>query len=330
MLMLKRGDVRALASMPETIEAMKTAFRELSAGRAISPLRTPIEIEESAGVSLFMPASVPVANALGMKIVSVFPRNQARGIPTINAIVALVDTETGEPVAVLEGGYLTALRTGAVSGAATDLLARRDSRVLVVIGAGAQAETQAAAVAAVRPIDRIIVVARSAERLQRFRTSLERNWPELIDRLETTTDVGVVAEADVLCAATTSKTPVFDDRNLKPGVHINGVGAFTPEMQEIPQETVVRARVVVDSFEAAWSEAGDLIKPVAAGLVTQDHYRTELGHVVSGEAPGRSDDGEITFFKSVGNAIQDVIVAKGIVERAKAAGRGVHFDLMGE
>ncbi|MCC6705059.1 MAG: ornithine cyclodeaminase, partial [Thermomicrobiales bacterium] len=215
-------------------------------------------------------------------------------------------------------------------GAATDLLARTDSRTLVVIGAGAQAETQAAAVAAVRPIERIIVVARSEESLARFSSLVARNWPDLVDRIETTTDHHAVSEADVICAATTSKTPVFDDADLKPGVHINGVGAFTPEMQEIPAETIVRARVVVDSFEAAWSEAGDLIKPVEAGLTTTDHYRNELGHLVASSAVGRQNAEEITFFKSVGNAIQDVIVAASIVKRAREQGIGTEFDLFAE
>ena len=330
MLLLNRGDVRALASMTETVELMKVAFRELSEGRAISPLRTPIEVEEHGGVSLFMPASVPAADALGMKIVSVFPDNPARGLPTIHAVVALVDASNGVPVAMLDGGYLTALRTGAVSGAATDLLARSDSSTLVVFGAGAQAETQIAAVAAVRPIERVIVVGRSQDGLKRFRSSFARNWPDLAELVETTTDHRSVQHADIVCAATTSKTPVFDDRDLNPGTHVNGVGSFSPDMQEIPAETVVRARVVVDSFEAAWSEAGDLIAPVKAGITTTDHYRTELGQIVAGTATGRSDEKEITFFKSVGNAIQDVIVAKRIVDRARESNIGTEFDLSSE
>jgi ornithine cyclodeaminase/alanine dehydrogenase-like protein (mu-crystallin family) len=316
--------------MPETIELMKTAFRELSEGRAISPLRTPIEVEEHGGVSLFMPASVPSANALGMKIVSVFPRNPENGLPTIHAVVALIDSSIGVPVAMMDGGYLTALRTGAVSGAATDLMARPDSKTLVVIGAGKQAETQAAAIAAVRPIERIVNVGRSEERLARFTRSFATHWPDLSDRVETTTNRGVVKDADVICTATTSKTPVFDDSELPDGVHINGVGSYAPDMQEIPSETVVRSRVVVDSFDAAFSEAGDLIKPVDAGLVSPDRYRTELGHLVAGTAIGRQDPLEVTFFKSVGNAIQDVIVARQVVTRALERGLGQEFDLQAE
>ncbi len=330
MLMLNRGDVRSLASLPETIEAMKTAFRELSEGRAVSPLRTPIENESLSAVTLFMPAFVPIADALGMKIVSVFPGNSSSGLPTIHALVALVDTGNGKPVAILEGGFLTALRTGAVSGAATDLLARPESKTLIVFGAGAQAETQVAAVAAVRPIERIVVIGRAGARLEGFQRSMSNHWPDLAGRIETSTDPRLVREADIVCTATTSTTPVFDDADITPGTHINAVGAFTPEMQEIPSATIARARVVVDNFEAAWSEAGDLIVPVNQGLTTTDHYTCELGHLVAGTSEGRTNSDQVTFFKSVGNAIQDVIVAKRIVERAHQLGLGIDFDLFAE
>jgi ornithine cyclodeaminase len=327
MLVLTRSDVRSIASMAEAIDLMKSAFRELSDGRAVSPLRVPIEIEDQEGVTLFMPAFVPVADALGVKIVSVFPRNLANGIPTIHAAVALVDSSNGQPIALMDGGFLTALRTGAVSGAATDLLARADSRTLVVIGAGAQGVTQAAAVCEVRPIERIIVVDRSDESLERFRDAIAREWSNVSATIETTNDASVVSEADVICTATTSKTPVYNDADLPAGVHINAVGAFTPEMQETPSQTVARARVVVDSFEAAYAEAGDLINPVNEGLVTTDHFRVELGHLVAGSAPGRSNEREITFFKSVGNAIQDVVVGRRLVDRALEAGIGQNIDL---
>jgi len=327
MLVLTRSEVRSVASMPEAIELMKSAFRELSAGRAVSPLRVPIEVAEQEGVSLFMPAFVPASDALGVKIVSVFPRNPAAGIPTIHAAVILVDVANGQPVAMMDGGFLTALRTGAVSGAATDLLARPESKTLVVIGAGAQGVTQAAAVCEVRPIERIVVVDPSEQSLSRYREAIAREWPALNDRIETTSDPSVVRQADVICTATTSKTPVYNDDDLRPGVHINAVGAFTPEMQETPSATIARATVVVDNFEAAYAEAGDLINPVREGLVTTDHYRRELGHLVAGSAPGRTAEDEITFFKSVGNAIQDVVVGQRLVEQAREAGVGHDIDL---
>jgi ornithine cyclodeaminase len=327
MLALTREDVRRLVPMPDAIALMKTAFAELSAGRAASPLRTVVPLPEVEGDALFMPARVPATNALGVKIVSVVKTNPARGLPVIHALVCLIDDETGQPLAIMDGTYLTALRTGAASGAATDLLARPDSRVLVAIGAGAQGATQIAAVCAVRPIERVIAVDVGEAALVRLRAALARDWPDLVDRLETTTDAAAVREADVVCTATTSKTPVFDDADLRPGTHINAVGAYTPEMQEVPAATVARAAVTVDAVEAALAEGGDLIAPLREGLVGRDHFVRELGMLVAGTATGRTRQDEITLFKSVGNAVQDVVVARRAVDRARETGAGTDVDL---
>ena len=328
MLVLTRSQVRELVPMPDAIELMKSAFAELSAGRTVSPLRTVIPNPELEGDALFMPAYVPAMDALGLKTVSVFRRNPDRGLPVIHAIVGLVDPETGQPLAIMDGTYLTALRTGAVSGAAADLLARPDSRVLAAIGAGAQGVTQIAAVCAVRPIERVIAVDVNEQALERLRESLRNDWPELEPRLETTTDSSVaLREADIICTATTSRVPVFRDEDVRPGTHISAVGAYTPEMQELPAETVARATVVVDSIEAALAEAGDLIIPLRDGLVSRQHFVRELGMVASGFAPGRASAEELTLFKSVGNAVQDVVVAKRAVDRARERGIGTEIDL---
>ncbi len=322
MLALSREDVRRLVPMPDAIELMKVAFRDLSAGVAIAPLRTAITVAPERADTLLMPAYVPSARALGFKVVSVFRDNPRRGLPTINALVCLVSDETGEPLAIMDGTYLTALRTGAVSGAATDLLARSEARVLVVFGAGAQGVTQAAGVCAVRDIARVIVVDPSPEARQRYQQVIEREWPNLARRIELTDDAGAVAEADIICTATTAAAPVFDDNMVKPGTHINGIGAYTPAMQELPPGTVARATVVVDQVEAALAEAGDLIKPLAAGLFGREHVSRELGQLVAGDVRGRETNDEITLFKSVGNAVQDVTVARRAVERAQAEGAG--------
>lgn len=328
MLVLNREQVRDLVPMPDAIELMKTAFAELSAGRTVSPLRTVVSLPGREGDTLFMPAYVPAMDALGLKTVSVFRRNPQRGLPVIHAIVGLVDPETGQPLAIMDGTYLTALRTGAVSGAAADLLARPDSRVLTAIGAGAQGVTQIVAVCAIRPIERVIAVDVHQGALARLRETMEREWPEIAARLETTTDTAAaVRAADVICTATTSSSPVFRDEDVRPGAHISAVGAYTPEMQELPAETVARATVVVDAIEAALAEAGDLIVPLETGLVTRDHFAHELGMVASGTAPGRTSDDEVTLFKSVGNAVQDVVVAKRAVERARERGIGTEIDL---
>ena len=326
MLVLNRGDIQTLVPMRDAIELMKVAFRELSAGRAQSPLRAVVPVDNRS-VSLLMPAYVPGANALGFKVVSVFEDNRTKGLPTISAMVCLIDETTGVPAAIMNGAYLTALRTGAVSGAATDLLARGDASRLVVIGAGVQGVTQAAAVAAVRPIERITAVARTEESLVRFRETIAADWPDLTDRVETSTDPSVVADADIVCTSTNSRTPVFDDSLLQPGTHINAVGAFKPDMQELPPTLVTRATIIVDEVEAALEEAGDFIIPINRGELDRSRIERELGQIVAGEAVGRVSNDEITLFKSVGNAVQDVTVARRAVERARERGMGQEVSI---
>lgn len=328
MRVLTRSDVRRAVPMADAVDLMKMAFAELSAGRAISPLRTVIPVEPGRSDALVMPAFVPAAGALGLKAVSVFGGNHARGLPVINAVVLMIDSETGRPQAILDGTYITALRTGAVAGAAADLLARADSRVLVVIGPGAQGMTQVAAVCAVRPIERVIVVGRSESSLAAFRQRMADGWPELVSFIETTTNTeSAVRQADIVCTATSSRTPVFADVDIRAGAHLSAVGAYTPEMAEVPPETVTRASVFVDAIDAALAEAGDLIQPLAAGRIGRDHIKGELGELVTGQIPGRTSADEITFFKSVGNAVQDVVVGRRALDRATELGLGTTLDL---
>ncbi|HET9015471.1 MAG TPA: ornithine cyclodeaminase [Thermomicrobiaceae bacterium] len=328
MLALTRDDVRALVPMRRAIELMKQAFADLSAGRAVAPLRTPLDVPDAGGVTLFMPAFVPSTSGLGVKIVSVFPRNGDLGKPTIHALVVLTSTDTGEPLAILDGTYLTALRTGAVSGAATDLLARPDSRILTVFGAGAQGVTQAWAVASVRPIERIFVVDVNRDAAASFAGRLGALAPELADRVNPSDEsASAVAQSDVICTATTSFAAVFDDADVRPGTHINAIGAFTPRMQEIPAETVARSYLVVDAVDGALAEAGDILLAIEGGQLERAEVRTELGQIVDGTAPGRTSPQQVTLFKSVGNAVQDIVVAREAVVAAERGNRGTRLDL---
>lgn len=327
MLVIGASDLSRLVSMADAIELMKVAFGELAAGRAQAPIRTGMHLDAANLDALTMPATVPAADALGVKLVTVAGNNAARGLPTIHATVLMMDPETGAPLGLLEGAALTALRTGAVSGAATDLLARRNARTLVVYGAGTQAVTQALAVCSVRDITRVIVVGRDPERLARFAHNVARYDERVAGRIETTTDRTAAGDADVICAATTSREPVFDDADVRPGTHINGVGAFTPAMQEIPAQTVCRAMIVVDQRAAALEEAGDLVIPIRQGMLSEDDIRVELGMLVHGDHAGRADDDQITFFKSVGNAVQDVVVARQALDLAAERGLGQHVSL---
>jgi ornithine cyclodeaminase/alanine dehydrogenase-like protein (mu-crystallin family) len=320
---LSRTDLKTLVPMSEAIALMKTAFRELSAGRAVAPVRSVVDVNANPSAMLMMPGFVPESGALGFKVVTFFAGNPTKDLPIIHAVVCLFDDTTGIPLGLMEGGFVTALRTGAVSGAATDLLARPDSRVLTVIGAGVQGVTQAAAVCAVRPIDRIIAVDVREEALSPFVESVERDWPELAPLVEVSTDANAaVREADVICTATTARAPVFEDRDVRPGTHINAVGAFTLEMQELHPDTVTRAIVVIDSLEPILEEAGDLVRPLREGRFAQSHIERELGKLVSGDIDGRQRDDDVTIFKSVGNAVQDVVVARYAIDQARLQGVG--------
>ena len=313
--------------MWDAIELMKAVFEVASKDQTISPLRTPIEMPDGSGVSLYMPAFVPNVRdypaASGAKIVSAYGNNAERGLPMINAVVVMLDPETGVPIGLIEGGAMTALRTGAVSGAASDLLARDDARVLTVVGAGVQGVTQAAAVAAVRPLEKIYVVDLNPDSKASFAARLAEWDSEAAELVEVAGDAGsALLASDIVCTATTSPRPVFDDEDIADGTHINAVGAFTPEMQEIPTGTILRARIIVDEVEAALHEAGDFIIPIDRGELDRDAVSDELGQIVSGDLPGRETDDQVTFFKSVGNAIQDMIVGAVALERAESQNVG--------
>ena len=322
MRIIGASDIAALVTMPDAIRLMALAFGELSAGRAQAPLRTGIHLDGSRLDALMMPATVPAANALGVKLVTVAANNPAAGLPLIHATVLIVDPETGMALALLDGTSITALRTGAVSGAASDLLARQDAKSLVVFGAGVQALTQILAVCAVRDVEHIVVVGRSQAGIDRMQGWLAERAPDLIGRTEYTTDRGAARDADIICAATTSREPVFDDTDVRPGTHINAVGAYTPAMQEIPGATIARSLIVVDQIEAALEEAGDFVIPIRTGQLQSDQVTVELGHLVNGDHPGRTSAEQVTFFKSVGNAVQDMVVARKAYDLAEAQGLG--------
>ncbi len=324
---LSKQDVQQAVPMREAIEIVKGAFAQLSAGKAVVPLRTQLPVERHEGVTLFMPAYLSESDDLGVKVVSVFPRNLEMGLPTIFALVVVVEASTGRPVAAMDGTYLTALRTGAASGAATDLLARQDARVAAIFGAGAQGRTQLLAVCEVRDIERAWVYDVNPQAAERYAQEMAGKGRVPADLRVASSPAEAAREADVLCTATTSKTPVFADEDLKPGVHVNAVGSFTPQMQEVPGETVRRAKLVVGSREGCLSETGDLIIPIRKGLIAADDIYAELGEIAAALKPGRESDEEITLFKSVGNAVQDVSVARAVLMQAETLGLGIEVEL---
>lgn len=324
MLILPAADVRKALPMAQTIAAMKSAYAALSSGKADAPLRSRLSIPPHEAASLFMPVYLQddSGEALAVKIVSLFPHNLERGLPLIQAAVLVLEADTGRPLALLEGSTLTAIRTGAASGAATDLLARPDSRVVAIFGAGVQGRTQLEAVCTVRQIETAWIFDAQAERVQAFIHEMAGKGPIPADLRAASSPQQAVAEADIICTATTSFMPVFADSHLKPGMHINAVGSYTPEMQEIPSETILRALLVVDSRPAALSEAGDLIQPIRQGLMSEAHIHAELGEIVLGKRPGRESDTQVTFFKSVGVAVQDAAAARLALSNAQELGLG--------
>ena len=304
-------DVKKKVDMPTAIRLMADAFGQLAAGKADIPIRTHIHMPSEAAQSLFMPAYLENEKIFGLKVVGMNDHNPARGLPFIHAHIFVLDAVSGQPKALVDGTWVTALRTGAGAGLATDLLARKDATVLALFGAGVQARTQLQAVCAVRNIDKVWLFNRTAEHAWAFAEEMMSKY-NLNIQLATHPDC--LSEADIVCTATTSSAPVFSHEHLKPGVHINAVGAYRADMAEIPPETVCAARVFVDQRAACWVEAGDLIQPKEKGLITEDHIAASLGEVVNQTAKGRTSPNEITLFKSVGNAVQDLVVANFLVE----------------
>lgn len=320
MLILNAADIRQALSMPLAIDAMKQAFAAFSDGKALVPPRIHLPIAQHSGISLIMPSFVDgnttAEQALAVKVVSLFDGNQARGLARIQAAVVVLEPDTGRPIALLDGAMLTAIRTAAASGAATDLLARRDCRTAALFGAGVQAITHLFAMCAVRPIEKIFICGRTPSKVAALIAEFAGRPAIPAELIAADSPRQALADADIVCCTTTSKEPIFDDADLKPGTHINAVGSYTPQAREVPPETVRRALVVADSRQAAWEEAGDLIQPMQAGLIGREHIHAELGELVLGRQTGRSDDRQITFFKSVGLAVQDVIAAKVALENA--------------
>lgn len=302
-------------SIHELVDAVDAAFRDVASGVDRSPLRTHVPLEH--GDLLLMPGVREGATGASVKLVTVMPGNAARGRPTVQAVICWFDAVTGEPLALLDGPTVTAMRTGAASGAATRLLARQDAATLTVIGAGAQAEWQVRAVLAVRPLERVLVCART-----------DASRDRLADRIGSVTGVesramadveAAVRAADVVCCATTSETPVFDAAWLRPGTHVNGIGAFRLGMVELPPELFAAAApITVDSRVAAMAEAGDVVAAVERGLCSESDL-VEIGTLEAEWATTR-DPQAITAFKSVGLAVQDVAAAEVIVARLLAGG----------
>jgi ornithine cyclodeaminase len=299
--------VRSAAPMPGLLDAVEAAYKDVAAGRDRSPIRSRMAM--GAGDLLLMPGLREGGTGASVKLVTVMPGNAARGLPTIHAVVAWLDADSGEPLAILDGPTVTAMRTGAASGVSTRLLARPDARVLGLFGAGAQAAWQVRAVMAAREIAEVRVFARTAERRDDFAALLAEELGPEVRVVAAESAEATVRGADVICCATTSFEPIFSPDWVGPGTHVSAVGSFQKGMVELPPQLFAAATLVaVDSREAVLEEAGDLLAAIETGRLAADGF-VEIGTVDPGWAATR-DPSAITVFKSVGLAIQDLATAE--------------------
>jgi len=311
--------------MRDMINAMENAFAELARGTVEVPLRPKIFLKKYKGAMLYMPAYLKEIDALSLKVVSVYEENIKLGLPTIFAIIILNDPKTGKPLALMEGGYITAMRTGAASGVATKYLARKDAKIVGIIGTGVQARTQLWAVCEVRNIERVYAYDIIEERAKEFAQEVSAKLNIEITVANSAKEA--VENADIAILATTAKTPVIDGDWINPGTHINSIGWMGPDARELDSKTVKKSKIVVDSRESVLSESGDIIIPIKEGIITPDHIYAELGEIIIGKKQGRVSDDEITLWKSVGLAIQDAAAAKLAYERAIERGIGSEIEL---
>ncbi len=323
-LVLNGEQVAQLLPMPECIKVMREALAALARGEALVPLRTVMRVPGVNGLLGLMPGYISPREgqegALGLKAVSVFPGNASRGIDTHQGAVLFFEADTGRLSALLDGAAITAIRTAAVSGVATDVLARPDASELAILGAGVQARTHIEAIAAVRPLRRIRIWSRNPEHAAVLASELRRRFGFPIEAAPSAE--AAVREADLVATVTASPEPVLKREWLKEGVHINAVGSSIPTSREIDTATMVAARLFVDRRESALAEAGDLLIAMREDALTGDHIQAELGEVIIGKNPGRRSPGELTLFKSLGLAVEDVASAAYLVRRARETGTG--------
>ncbi len=324
-LLLNRKQVETVLDMKDTIKAMKTAFGQLSDGTAILPQR--IVISSKKGLSLYMPAYLPQSKSLAVKVVTVFKDNlKSYDLPTTLGKVLLQDIETGDVICIMDGGFLTAMRTGAVSGCAIDYLAKKETETVGLFGTGVQGMTQLWAACVARP-------SITKGKVFDVRRDIAENFAQqMTDKLKIPIEVAnsaedIIESSEIVLTATTSAAPIFHGKWIQPGTHISGIGSHSPGTRELDSETIVRSKVVCDQVSACLAEAGDIIIPITEGIITKEHIYGELGEIITGKKAGREDNQEITLFKSVGLAVQDAATAKLVFDKAKADNIGTTVDI---
>ncbi|MET8676619.1 ornithine cyclodeaminase family protein [Streptomyces sp. NPDC004647] len=327
MLLIDRATVRQVYPMNRAIEVMAEAMRRYSGGLVDQPLRTILRPESDSGLLGTMPGYVQGEElaGYGLKAMVLKPENPARGLDLHIGIVMVFDPDTGVPVAMMDAGAVTAIRTAAVSAVAADALARPDAGDLAVLGSGVQARSHLEAMRLVRPLRRVRAWSRTAENAQAYREWAAKKLDIEVELVATPAEA--LAGADLVCTTTSTKEPIVEAADLAPGAHLNAAGASFADHRELSSEAVARSTFFVDSRQSAESESGDLRAPLAEGLVGPDHIAAELGEVLLGDHPGRRAAEEITIYKSLGLGVQDIMSGFAIAEAAQAQGHGHRFTL---
>ena len=325
MLLLTGNDVRKVLDMSDCMAVVEKAFAELASGTAVMPLR--INITPLDGLALYMPAYLKEMGALACKVVTSYKNNPVKhSLPTIMGKVLLQDPETGDVICIMDGEYLTAVRTGAASGVATKYLARSDKGQKVgIFGAGVQAKTQLWAMAVARELTKAYIYDIVDEAVAKFikEMSIKLN----LDVVKADSPDHILGEADIICTATSSPSPIFNGEKVREGTHINSVGSHVPKARELDTAIIKRSKIIADSYEACLNEAGDIMIPIQEGAIDKSHLYAELGEIITGKKPSRAGDREITLFKSNGLAIQDAATAKLVYDKAVQAKIGTEVEL---
>lgn len=327
MILLNQQEIKSFYSIEDAIKDVKETLIAKVQNKVQSPHRTVLEFPEASATSIYMPSADLENNVAAVKVVTIFPSNPEKGLPTTQGIIVLTSTENGEHLSVMNASYLTRLRTGAMTALATDKLAKKEAEVLTVVGTGAMAFEQVLGVLAIRNIKEIILVNRTKERAVTFAQSLREVGVEASIEIASNIDLAI-SKADIVCCATKSTTPVFNGEFLKPGTHVNGVGSYLPHMHEIDRTTILNAsKIVVDDLHGAKEEAGELMDANDSGVWSFEAIYGELESLVSGKLNGRENDEEITFFKSVGASYYDLAVAKGVYAKALNGEKGLDIEV---
>jgi ornithine cyclodeaminase/alanine dehydrogenase-like protein (mu-crystallin family) len=271
-----------------------------------------------------MPVYNKQTKRFAVKVASINRDNPLKKLPLIHAVILLFDSVTGAPMAIIDAESITSIRTGAGCGLATDILAKQNSSVAAIFGAGVQARYQLEAICNVREIKNVQLYNIDTESSEKFITKMKSKFGV---NIELTMNTSELKNADIICTATTSSKPLFEDKDVADGTHVNAIGSYKPDVREVPSLTVKRAKVIVDSKSSCLKEAGDIIIPIKEGVIKEDHIYAELGEIINGKANPRASDNEVTFFKSVGNAVQDLSSAMYIFNKANELGLGKEISL---